>query len=152
MPPRFEHGGMTCEAGRTGAQPVSRRGPVINPASVLASPVPALAVPFSDEKGRAAPAEGGRSGHSLDLESISHSFGSVKVVNRGSQGVELPAGFLSSCARGTPADIVTAEGSAEGPDDVAREREANPPALWSLLRSTPSYGSVVALQNVPAVL
>ena len=34
------------------------------------------------------PAEGGRSGHSLDLESISHSFGSVKVVDDVSLPIE----------------------------------------------------------------
>ena len=49
--------------------------PVTDPANLLASPVPAFAVPSSDAKGRAAAAEGGRSGHSLDLESITPAGG-----------------------------------------------------------------------------
>ena len=59
-----------------------------DPANLLASPVPAFAVPSSDAKGRAAAPTSGRSGHSLDLESITHSFGSVKVVDDVSLPIE----------------------------------------------------------------
>ena len=59
-----------------------------DPASLLASPVPAFAVASSDDKGRAAASTSGRSGHSLDLESITHSFGSVKVVDDVSLPIE----------------------------------------------------------------
>ena len=59
-----------------------------DPASLVASPVPALAVPSSAEKGHAVAIDGGRSGHSLDLESITHSFGTVKVVDDVSLPIE----------------------------------------------------------------
>ena len=59
-----------------------------DPASLVASPVPALAVPSSAEKGHAVATGGGRSGHSLDLESITHSFGTVKVVDDVSLPIE----------------------------------------------------------------
>ena len=59
-----------------------------DPASLLASPVPPFAVASSDDKGRAAASTSGRSGHSLDLESITHSFGSVKVVDDVSLPIE----------------------------------------------------------------
>jgi ABC-type spermidine/putrescine transport system permease subunit II len=64
----------------SGALPASLRDPVTDPASLLASPVAAFAVPSSDAERRGAAPTSGRSGHSLDLESITHSFGTVKVA------------------------------------------------------------------------